>query len=245
MSLDDWTMHRLLEAAADTYEQLAALPPATVIPAGRRPGKPGSRVPPGMNEILDLEEHERTITGVDEWALYLARHVLDETGTDERITNSTPGRLRFAARWADVLEQEPDLMARYAFHYDAVEHLKALRRLIGRTVRAVPTGSACMDVACAGTYRATITGPDVDGDLVCDRCRSRVSQDQWSRWGSQAEWVTVAHAARMLGIPISTVRVWAHRYGWDRQGKGKYVRYRADHVQNKRTPARKRHAGVA
>ena len=230
MSLDDLPMRTLLEATADAYEQLAALPPATVIPAGRRPGKPGSRVPPGMSEILDLEEHERAVTGVDEWALYLARHLLDETGTDEKITNSTPGRLRFAARWADVLEQEPDLMARYAFQYDAVEHLKTLRRLLGRSTRTIRTGSACMDVACRGTYRATITGPDVDGDLRCDTCGSRVGQEQWSRWGSQAEWVTVAHAAKMLGITEAAVKQRAKRQGWRRQGRKQWVRYLAKDV---------------
>lgn len=232
--LDDLPLRVLLDEAADAYETLIALP----LPAGDsgdlRSGTPRSKVPPGMGAILDAEERERTIGAVDDWATYLTRHLVDVTPGAGAVSPSASGRLRFAASWADKLEEEPDPFARYAFRFDAVENLRAMRRLIRRGNRVVRTGSSCLDVTCRGQYEAVIDGPEIDGDLVCSGCGGRVTHDQWSRWGSQAEWVTVAHAANMLGVPVSTVRVWAHRYGWDREGTGRGVRYRAEDVKEKR-----------
>ena len=230
MSLDDLPLDVVLNETADAYETLAALPPTASDTGGRRPGKPGSKVPPGVNEILDIEEHQTTITAVDDWALYLAHHLLDIEPGIGRIPNSTPGRLRLAARWTDKLEAEPDMFARYAFAYDAVEHLKVLRRLVKRNNRIVRTVSACLNVACKGAYEAVIDGPDIDGDLVCPACKDRVPADQWSRWGARSEWVTVTHSARMLGISETAVRQRASRGGWRRRGEGREVRYRTEDV---------------
>src|SRR5690606_39413566 len=81
---------------------------------------------------------------------------------------------RFSRDWSsDVcssdlkLENEPDVFARYAFRYDAVEHLKAVRKLVRRSNRIVRTGSECLNVACKGKYEAIVDGPEIDGDLVC------------------------------------------------------------------------------
>ena len=230
MSLDDLPLDIVLNEAATTYETLAALPPTASPIGARRPGKPGSKVPPGVNEILDAEEYETTITAVDDWAEYLAHHLLDIEPGIGRAPDHTPGRLRLAARWTDKLEQEPDLLARYAFKFDAVEHLKMLRRLVRRNNRVVRTGSACLNITCKGQYEAVIDGPDIDGDLVCSHCKDRVPAEQWSRWGAQSEWVTVARAARILGISETAVRQRASRGNWARKGEGREVRYRTADV---------------
>lgn len=230
MSLDDLPLDIVLNEAATTYETLAALPPTASPIGARRPGKPGSKVPPGVNEILDAEEYTTTITAVDDWAEYLAHHLLDIEPGIGRVPDSTPGRLRLGARWTDKLEQEPDLLARYAFKFDAVEHLKMLRRLVRRNNRIVRTRSACLNITCKGTYEAVIDGPDLDGDLVCSHCKDRVPAEQWSRWGARSQWVTVEHAANMLGISETAVRQRASRGNWRRRGEGREVRYRTEDV---------------
>lgn len=230
MTLDDLPLHVVLNETADTYETLATLPPVAPETGGRRSGKPGSKVPPGVTEILNVEEHERAITAVDNWSLYLAHHLLDIEPGIGRISDTTPGRLRLAARWTDKLENEPDTFARYAFTYDAVEHLKTLRRLVRRNNRVVRTGSTCLNITCRGQYETIVDGPDTDGDLVCPSCKDRVPSSQWSRWGSLTQWVTVTHAARMLGITETATRQRAKREQWRRRNEGREVRYRTEDV---------------
>ena len=230
MSLDDLPLDVVLNETATTYETLAALPPTSSNIGARRPGKPGSKVPPGVNEILDIEEYETTLRSVDDWAHYLAHHLLDTNPGIGRIPYDTPGRLRLAARWTDKLQAEPDLFARYAFNLDAVEHLKALRRLVRRNNRVVRTGSACLRITCKGQYEAVIDGPDIDGDLICSHCKDRVPAEQWSRWGARSQWVTVQHAANMLGISEDAVRQRASRGQWRRRGEGREVRYWTEDV---------------
>lgn len=240
MSLDDLPLRHVLNETADVYEILAALPPSTSSTGGRRPGKPGSKVPPGVGELLDIEEHERAISTVDEWAMHLARHLVDITPGAGALSDTTPGRLRFAASWADKLEDEEDLFARYAFRYDAVENLKALRRLVRRSNRTVRTGSACMDVTCRGTYTATVDGPEVTDELTCSRCGDKVPRSTWERWGARSEWVTVAHAANMLGITENAVYLRASRGGWRRRGSGREVQYRTEDVAPEEAAATRR-----
>ncbi|WP_131104039.1 helix-turn-helix domain-containing protein [Ornithinimicrobium sufpigmenti] len=234
MSLDNLPLATVLDETATLYETVAALPAVFERLITARPtGKPGSQPPPGAADLLDADEWGSAITAVDDWALFLAHVLLDELDGLGAIPHSTPGRLRLASRWTDHLEHHPDAHLRYAIGLDAREHLATLRRLSKRGTRTVRTNSPCLDVACTGEYVATIAGPDLaDGDLTCSRCGSTVPREQWERWGSRTEWVTPARAASMLGIPVSTVRVWAHRYRWARQGTGRDVRYRTSDVRD-------------
>jgi hypothetical protein len=150
------------------------------------------------------------------------------------VPDTTPGRLRLAARWADRLENEPDVMARYAFATDALEHRAAMRRLARRGTRRVKTHSACLDVTCTGQYVATLEGVEASGELVCDRCGDRVPHETWERWGTRTEWVSVESAMRMLGVETKQA-VWsrAKREKWRRRGEGREVRYLAEDVERR------------
>ena len=236
MTLDDMPLSVVLTELADAYETVAALPPVAALVGGRAPGKPGSKVPPGMSEVLDADEHERAISDTDEWALYVAHHLLDVEPGIGSVPDSTPGRLRLASRWAEVLRDEPDLMARYAFESDSRALLTTLRRLSRRGTRRVRTESPCLDVTCAGQYLADIDGPAADGDLVCSRCGDRVAHEQWSRWGARVEWVTVEHAMNLLGVQTKmAVYQRAKREGWRRQGEGREVRYHVEDITRRMT----------
>jgi hypothetical protein len=191
-------------------------------------------MPPGMSEVLDVDEYERAVREVDEWALYVAHHLLDTVPGIGTVPDTTPGRLRLAARWADRLENEPDVMARYAFATDALEHRAAMRRLARRGTRRVKTHSACLDVTCTGQYVATLEGVEASGELVCDRCGDRVPHETWERWGTRTEWVSVESAMRMLGVETKQA-VWsrAKREKWRRRGEGREVRYLAEDVERR------------
>ena len=232
MSIADLPLATILAETATLYETVAAMPPVVErIGSGRTNGKPGSQPPPGAADLLDADEHQRAVGKVDEDALFWAHVLLDELDGLGSVPHSTPGRLRLAERWAEHLEHHPDYGLRASVREDAETNLVALRRLSRRGVRVVRTGSPCLDVTCRGSFDATIAGPEVDGDLVCNGCGMRVPREQWQRWGSRAEWVTAARVANWLGIPVATVRVWAHRYRWDRQGTGRDVRYNAEDVK--------------
>lgn len=232
MNLDDTPLADILNETATLYETVAALPAVIEKVAAARPaGVPGSKLPPGANDLLDIDEHQRAITATDEWATFLARTLIDEVPRLGAIPHGTPGRLRLVARWAEHYENHPDLMLRYGIGLESREYLAELRRISKRGTRVVRTQSGCLDVACRGSYVATITGSDATGDLVCSVCGSRVPKDQWERWGARSTWVTPQRVATMLGIPVSTVRVWAHRYRWDREGQGRDVKYRTTDVQ--------------
>lgn len=220
----------LLGELADVYETVAAMTPTIERVGGPVSGKPGSKLPPGLSETLDIDEHTRAVAAVDSWAEYLAHHLIDTEPGIGSVPDSTPGRLRLAARWADRLTDEPDLFARYAMRADGSERLVEMRRLSRRGTRRVRTDSPCLDVTCFGAYVAAIDGPEVDGDLVCSRCGDRVPHAQWSRWGSRVEWVTVEHAANMAGCTINAVKIRASRMGWRKQGTGRNVKYHADDV---------------
>lgn len=230
MTLDDIPLHVVLFETADAYEILAALPPTISDTGGRKPGKPGSKVPPGAAILLDIEEYQTTIAELDDWAEFVAHVLIDEEPGIGKVSDSTPGRLRLAARWSDKL-QGLDYMLVYALRYDAVEHLKAVRRLVRRSNRIVRTGSECLNVACKGKYEAIVDGPEIDGDLVCSACKDRVPHEQWSRWGARSEWVTVAHAANMLGTSTNAVMARASRGSWRRRNKGREVEYLAEDVR--------------
>lgn len=228
MTLDDVPFSVVLSDLADAYETVAAMPPVVERVDARGRTRPGSRVPPGVSDVLDEDEYTTAVQSLDEWAEYVAHVVLDEVPGVGSVPDSTPARLRLASRWTDALWA--DRFLGYALEYDAREHLVTMRRLSKRGIRTVRTGSHCLIVTCSGEYVATIDGPDVDGDLVCSACGDRVGRETWERWGSRAEWVTVEHAASMAGCSVNAVRIRAHRQGWRRQGSGRDVRYHAGDV---------------
>ena len=231
MSLDTLPLSDVLDETATTYETVAALPSVVDrVATARNSGKPSSQPPPGAGDLLDMDEYHRGLHAVDDWALFLAHLLVDEVEGLGSVPDSTPGRLRLAARWSDRLETHGDAHLRYAIGLDAREHLATLRRLSKRGTRVVRTKSACLDVACRGEYVATIAGAEVDGDLVCSGCGTHIPRDQWERWGAQAEWITPQRAANMLGISMPAVWQRASREGWRRSGTHRATRYHSDDV---------------
>jgi len=231
--MDNLPLNVVLDETAGAYETVACLPPVIERSAGKASGKPGSRMPPGMAEVLDVDEYQRAVDELDTWAEFVAHVLIDEQPSIGSVPDSTPGRLRLAARWADRIEAHPDVMLRYALQTEAREHLATMRRLARRGTRRVRTHSACMDVACPGEYAADLVGPEMGEDITCDQCGMRVPREQWELWGSRAEWVTVEHAAGMLGVSVQAVRQRASRGGWRRRGEGREVRYHADDVNGR------------
>ena len=231
--MTDTPLEAVLNEMADAYETVASLPPVVErVPGKTSGGKPGSQMPPGMSEVLDVDEYERAVREVDEWALYVAHHLLEVEPGIGTVPDSTPGRLRLAARWADRLENEPDIMARYAFATDALEHRAAMRRLARRGTRRVRVPQSCYDVTCPGRFVAAIAGPGADGDLVCSACGWRLPWESWSEFAPNDEYITVEQAARMLGSSITATRKRASRASWRRKaGEGGTVRYLAADVR--------------
>lgn len=194
--------------------------------------KPGSRVPPGVQEILDDDEVTRALQALADWAEFCAHVLADETGY--RSPELAPARLRAAAQIENVTHflEHPDQFLAIAWCDDLREHLAMMRRLSKRGVRRVHTQSACLNIVCPGEYVATITGPDASGEIECSVCGDRVDKSTWERWGSQAEWITVDHAMSILGVATKQA-VWqrAKRGRWRRQGDGRMVRYHIEDVR--------------
>lgn len=219
-------MVTVFDDIAAEYETVASLPPTLPGSGGRASGKPGSRIPPGMSEVLDVDEYQRAVSAVDEWALFVAHVLVDEVAGIGSVPDTTPGRLRLAGRWADRIEQHPDVMLRYAIQADAIEHRDAMRSLARRGTRKVKTHSPCLDITCSGQYVAEQEPREEhDWELVCTGCGDRVPSMTFERWGSRAEWVTAEHVARTLGLTVQAVWQRAKRGGWRRMGSGREVRY--------------------
>lgn len=219
----------LLEAAS-CYETVAAL---DLTPTSENVGHtpPGSRLPPGMQEILDADEIRRVVTEVDDWAAFLAHVLLDE----REVTGppSTPARLRTAGREAAHFIDHEDEMLALAFCDDLADHLRALRRLSRRGVRRVRTGMRCHRLGCAGQLVSPLGGNDRKDDaLVCDKCGDRIEYVVWSHWPrARVQYITVEHAARMLATTVSAVYVRASRGKWRKVGTGRDVRYSVEDVR--------------
>jgi ribosomal protein S27E len=230
MTLDDIPLDVVLTETAELYETVASLPAVVERAGAKVPSVPGSRMPPGMAEVLDVDEHQRALTELDDWALYVAHHLLDVEPGIGSVPDSTPGRLRLAARWAGTLSTDPDEFARYDFELVARDHLVTMRRLSRRGTRSVPT-TACLDVSCDGTYVATIAGADASDEIRCARCGDVVPRETWERWGARSEWVSVERAAGMLGVSVAATKMRASRGKWRRTGTGRDVRYLAEDVR--------------
>lgn len=219
-----------LRELAEHYETVASLD-LTPEPSGVR-GVPGSRVPPGAQQILDADEVGRVLTAVDDWAEFCAHVLVDEQ--EVTAPHSTPARLREVGEHAAHFLDHEDQMLALAFGDDLHEHLKAMRRLSKRALRFVRTGMACQDPTCAGQYVSALprAGQQADDAITCERCGHRVPHSVWSSWPrARVEWITAEHAGRILDVSVAAVWQRAKRERWRRQGSGREVRY---HVQDVR-----------
>lgn len=227
----------LFDRLAELYETVRALDPTAGSLTGRATGKPGSRVPPGMTQVLDDDEYRRTMDAVDGWTARVVDVLTSYIPGVGSVPDETPGRLRVTAKWATQLRAIDNSTQWYDIWAGAESHMTALRILARRGSREVQTKSPCMLVTCEGEYVAQIDGPDVDGDLTCDRCGDKVASDQWSRWGGTRskpdEWVTADKARALLGLEtVQGVYMRAKRQKWRRRGgKGREnVRFHREDV---------------
>ncbi|WP_157257600.1 hypothetical protein [Oerskovia sp. Root918] len=215
----------LLEMA-DMFETVAATSPTQSAPAGHT--VPGPRLPPGLAEILDVDELDSILTAITEWAEFLAHVLLDEV--DAPDAGTTPGRLRSVAQHvAHLLEHDDQLLA-LAFADDLDEHARTLRHLARRGVRTYRTGCDCQDGTCDGQYEVAMSG--TYPPAVCPRCHDVVPWSVWSSWPHKdIVYVTVEHAARLAGTTVAGVKMRASRGGWRKTGTGREVKYHVDDVR--------------
>lgn len=218
------TRDRLLELA-DAYETVAALEADTKAPGGRAVA--GSRLPPGMQDVLDDDEVQRALVAVDEWAEFCVHVLADER--DVVSPGETPRRLRLMADNAAHFVEHEDEMLALSFDDDLHTHRRTMRRLARRGQRVILTGRRCED--CGGILVVPLGADDA---LVCDRdARHVVPYTVWSSWPrARVEYITAEHAARMLGLS-NVAAVWqrAKRGQWRRKGEGRDVRYHVDDVR--------------
>lgn len=216
-----------LREMAELYETIASLD-LTPEPGGAH-GVPGSRVPPGMQEILDADEVTGGLRAVDAAAEFWTHVLVDERGaTDPGLT---PARLRMVGEHVGHFIDHEDELFALSFVDDSRDHLRALRKLAQRGQRHVRTGMQCQDPVCAGHYVAAL-GATKEGAIECDRCRHRVEYQVWSSWPrARVTYITVEHAAKVAGCEISAVKTRASRGKWRRTGEGRDVRYHIDDVR--------------
>lgn len=216
-----------LREMAGLYETIASLD-LTPEPGGAH-GVPGSRVPPGMQEILDADEVTGGLTAITEWAAFWMHVLVDERDATDPVL--TPARLRHIGEDANHFIDHADEMLGLAFYTERRDHLKALRKLAQRGQRHVRTGMQCQDPLCVGHYIAAL-GATKEGAIECDKCRHRVEYQVWSSWPrARVTYITIEHAANMSKITVNAVRVRASRGKWRRMGEGRDVRYHADDVR--------------
>lgn len=222
-----------LTELAEHAETVASLDPSVRAQGGGR-SVPGSRLPPGMSEIVDADEVDVALTALDDWAEFAVHVLLDEADVPT-IPDGTPARLRLIAQHtAHFIDHEDELLA-LSFADDIHDHLKTLRRLARRGTRVVQTGMQCQDITCKGHLVSPLgrEGSDRhDADLHCDRCGAVVPHIVWSGWPrARVTYVTVEHAARIAGTTVDVVKRRASRGKWRRVGTGRDVRYHVDDVR--------------
>lgn len=211
-----------LRELADRYETVAALD-LTPDPSEQvRHAAPGSRVPPGAQEILDADEISRALAEVDDWAEFLAHVLLDEREVLD--AGSTPGRLRAAGEHAAHFLGHADEMLALAFDDELHEHLRSLRRLSRRKVKHIRTHHRCVRSVCNGRLVSTV-GEGADAALRCDECGDVVPYIVWSAWPKRVTYITPEHAAKRLGCTLAAVYIKASRGKWHKVGTGRDVRY--------------------
>lgn len=220
---------------AERYEVVVALDLTNACLDRLMRTPPGSRVPPGMQEIMNDDEVQRAVSALDDWAEFLA-HVLADELDVAAPTSTTAARLRLAAHhsehFATIDYSENGLLA-LAVQDDLRDHLRAMRRIAARSVRRVRTGVRC-HVGCGGQYVSPlgVSEDRHESSITCDRCGHEVPFVVWSAWPrARVQYVTVEHAARMAGTTVNAIRIRASRKKWRRIGTGTDVRYFVDDVR--------------
>lgn len=212
------TRDQILELAR-LYETVACLELIPSPPTGHE--TPGSRVPPGVQCILDADETGRALMALADWAEFAIHVLVDERPSDlpESIPNETPARLRILAAVPHVLHflDHDDFFLVASYHDEIDTHLRTLRRISSRGVKTVRTGRACRTLGCAGQYVSRIAPGDLDGTLECRKCGSTIDQDSWVKWPSDDQYVTVQHAANILQTSVTATRKRASRGQWRRK----------------------------
>ncbi|GMA26181.1 hypothetical protein GCM10025864_39400 [Luteimicrobium album] len=187
---------------------------------------PGSRLPPGVAEVLHEVDTDRALTMAYDLSEYVARVIESRCGEVLR-----PSSIAGAQVLVDMTYDSEGRQIVYAIGQDIDDVRNALRAVIRKYVRVIHTGRECMDYGCDGHY----TVPSEDGDLlvplVCDGCGHTVSYQAWREWPIVSEpWISPREAARRLSIQYDAVRKRASRERWRRRGKGREVEYASESV---------------
>jgi hypothetical protein len=218
---------RVLDLAR-LYEEVAALDlTQAAVEALGRPA-PGSKLPPGLMEILDAEEVHSALAAVDADAVFWAHDIADDH--DLQVPGLTAERLRFVSQHIEHFTQHDDEMLALAFDDDLAERLKEMRRLSRRGTKVIRTGRRCDEYGCTGKLISPLGREGSDkGDtaLICDAdSRHQVPYSVWSAWPrARVRYITVEHAARKLETTVPAVKMRASRGKWRRIGTGRDVRY--------------------
>jgi hypothetical protein len=224
---------RVLDLAR-LYEEVAALDLTIVAAEALGRPTPGSKLPPGLIEILDAEEVSSALAAVDDVALFWAHDLADDR--DLTAPDLTADRLRFVSQNVDHFTQHDDEMLALAFDDDLAERLKEMRRLSRRGTKVIRTGRRCDEYGCKGKLISPLGREGSDkGDtaLICDADSwHQVPYSVWSAWPrARVQYITVEHAAKMLGTSVDAAKKRASRGKWRRIGTGRDVRYLVEDVR--------------
>jgi hypothetical protein len=227
MTVEELNARDDLLELAELVELVAALDPR--VPASGAGAGIGPRLPPGVQVLLDADEHRRALDGVAEWSTHWVS-VLD---VDCPLGRLVPAALRLLAERVSVVLGQLDEARARAFVVELGRHLRLFRRLARRGVRPVRTGVLCPNPMCRGHLVSPLGGENrSDAALRCDRCDRTVPYVVWSGWPrARVMFITVDHAARLLGTSPAAVKMRAARLRWRRVGTGRDVRYHVDDVR--------------
>jgi hypothetical protein len=218
---------RVLDLAR-LYEEVAALDLTVVAAEALGRPAPGSKLPPGLIEILDAEEVHSALAAVDADAVFWAHDIADDH--DLQVPGLTAARLRFVSQHVEHFTRHDDEMLALAFDDDLADRLREMRRLSRRGTKVIRTGRRCEEYGCTGKLISPLGREGSDkGDtaLICDADgRHQVPYSVWSAWPrARVRYITVEHAARKLETTVPAVKMRASRGKWRRIGTGRDVRY--------------------
>lgn len=204
------TVHRSLEVQQH-IDTIVRHWPALLARLGGGGGvdRSGVHVAPGSRMLIDADV-SRVIGEVSEWAVFLARVLMDEV-TVERVDAVCPWTFRVAAEpWAPRSTATPDLLheiateriGHFTEHEDeqlALSVADDSERLAKKVVRtAIPSGRRrirlgipCLEhgttdlgerVPCKGQYTTVLAPDESIGDLVCTKDDThRMTPLEWQR----------------------------------------------------------------
>lgn len=243
-------LRAVLDDLERTFRELSDVD--ELIPSGS-PDKVGVRTVPGPRspavDALLVHLDPRSVTGPNEPPAALAsiaefaRSVREDRSLDvprEQLRATVPaGRitmrrecatLRF--NWDWIMAQ--DWAADFAGEIRRVlNSLRAVRREFPPVLRIgkckvpavafeLPDGSK-LTLDCGAPLRVLATADEIR----CRNCRTVWTRDEWHELGSP--WADYASLSEDLGVPVGTLRRWAHEDGWERTTRpGRSLVHRAD-----------------